>query len=117
MCIVSIDDIGVRQKADRLTRSSLGMKALSYPSSRNEYSCFTASPGSAGASGPGWQISIGGTAERRSAKVTRTGLVERPRREGGLGSSIGRFDMIEGVDPATEAVSSAISEAASDCLL
>jgi hypothetical protein len=118
VCIVSIDDIGVRQKADRLTSSWIGMKALSYPSSRNAFSLFTASPGFAAAAGPGWQISIGGTAERRSAKVERIGLVDREaRREGDLASSIGRFDMSEGVDPATEALSSSISEAASDCLM
>jgi len=86
------------------------MNALSYPCSKNPFSLFTASPGLVAAAGPGWQISIGGAAERRSAKVDRIGLVDRElRREGGLASSIGLFDISDGLDPATEALSSPIS--------
>lgn len=93
------------------TSSCLGMNALSYPSSKNPFSLFTASPGRSIAAGPGWQICIGGAVKRRRAKVARTELVDRElRREGGLGSSIGLFDIIDGMDPATEALSSSISK-------
>jgi hypothetical protein len=87
------------------------MKALSYPSSRNPFRLFTASPGSAAAAGPGWQILIGGAAERRSAKIDRVGLADRElRREGDLASSTGLLDMSDRLDPAIEVLSSSISK-------
>lgn len=79
---------------------------MSYPVSRNPFSLFTASLGLAVAAGPGWQISIGGAAERRRANVDRVGLVDRElRREGDLASSIGLLDMRDGFDPVNETVS------------
>jgi hypothetical protein len=88
---------------------------LSYPSSKNPFSRLTASPGLAAAAGPGWQISIGGAAERRSVTIDRIGLVDRElRREGVL--SISLLDIKDWLDPVTEAMSSSISKySGSDC--
>jgi len=57
------------------------MKALSYPSSKNPFSLLTASPGFVAEAGPGWQISTGGAAERRSANVDCIGLADKRRSE------------------------------------